>query len=97
MEICKMLTLSMAHIMSSTNDWLLSESPGETPLVVYEKDDYGWFIWIASELFEERLDQYEGIPDDLYALMQAAWTEECDWLCLECNGEIEADLPVYDW
>lgn len=41
-EICKMLTLSTAHISKDTVNWL-SRKPD---VVAYKKSEYGWFIYV---------------------------------------------------
>lgn len=86
LEICKMLTLSTAHISKKTASILKSNSP----VVSYEKGRYGWFIYFGES------DQ-EHLPEDLARVIGFTRSCGCDWLCLDRDGEIATDLLVYDW
>ena len=90
LEICKMLTISTAHITKETADML---SISETDLIVYDKDEYGWWIAVCD------IDLYElsGVPDDLAACVRLAMQNGCEWLCLDCDGEVVDCLPTYEW
>ena len=86
-EIHKMLTLSTGHITKETSN-LLDIDEMET--VVYRKDEYGWFVtcWDLDD---------DTLPDDLRACAEYAEKNECDWLCLDCDGPVVDGLPVYHW
>lgn len=92
MEISRMLTLSTAHITQSTNDWISQQEIFCLP--AFQKDDYGWFIYISNEPLD---DESMNIPDDLCKVISFAKAENCDWLCLDCDGEIVNGLTVYEW
>lgn len=92
MEISKMIALSTAHIKESTIDWISQQEIFCLP--AYQKDDYGWFIFISNK---ELSDEIENIPKDLCDVISFAKDEGCDWLCLDCDGEIIEVLPVYEW
>lgn len=96
MEINRMLTLSTAHIKESTNNWLENEPQYLSPLVAYKKDEYSWFIYMSSEIIA-LTEECEQLPDDLAAILNLARENNCDWMCLDCDGEILEGLPVYDW
>lgn len=92
MEISKMLTLSTAHITKETAEALDNEVFAGCPyLVVYQKDDYGWFVYLPSKI--EKID----IPHDLKKCMLFAKDLGCDWLCLDANGEVLKYLHIYNW
>lgn len=91
LEITKTLTLSTAHITKETATFLDSDPDN---LIVYKKGEYGWFINIDSEIFEEELTS---IPYDLVTLIILAKENECSYLCLDCDGLIVEELPVYEW
>lgn len=93
MEISKMLMLSTCHITEKTADWLKTD----TDLVVFEKykkSEYGWFIYVFIDGIEEYLT---GVPDDLATILRYAAKLECVWICLESEGDINHELPVYVW
>lgn len=88
MEISKMLTISTAHITERTGKLLDEEILG---LCVYKKLDYGWFIHLLDDL-----DKIE-IPEDLRKCLSLAQSLGCEWLCLDCDGEVLDFLDVYEW
>ena len=92
MEISKMLTLSTAHIKRTTADWLDSI---QNEIVVYPKDEYGWFIYLSTEMFEEI--NLMIVPYDLIVCIQFALDNDCLWLCLDRDGEIVDELDQYNW
>ena len=92
MEIARMLTLSTAHIKEETANFLNDES--RECLTVYPKLEFGWFIFLDTKYFE---DELKLIPEDLAAVLKYAKESGCEWLCLDSDGPITADLPQYDW
>ena len=85
-----MLTLSTAHIKKTTNNWLENEPECFSPLVAYKKDEYDWFVCVLTE-------ECKQMPDDLTNILNLAKENNCDWICLDCDGGILEGLPVYDW
>lgn len=94
MEISKMLTVSTAHISKETAELLENETKD---LVVYKKENYGWFIHVLSLDWENDLEDYLNIPYDLKNILCFTINNGCEWLCLDRDGEIINDLNVYDW
>lgn len=92
MEISKMLTLSTGHIEPKTAKQLDNQSI--RGLIIYNKSEYGWFINLLSELIEEVKDL---IPKDLLHVIHFALDQGCEWLCLDRDGAMLKELPVYDW
>lgn len=94
MEIHKMLTLSTSHISKETAQ-LFDAFELPFDLCIYDKraglDHYGWFLTDWS------LSQGMNIPHDLFACFRVAEENGCDWLCLDCDGEVLKHLPVYEW
>ena len=89
-----MLTLSTVHITCATAELLDAEAirnkmPG---LVVYRKEDYGWFVYFPALEEEDRAH----IPADLLDCIDLAVANHCEVLCLDGDGPI-CDLPEYDW
>lgn len=95
-HVTRMLTLSTAHIDKTTADMLDKE--GETnrfpALSVYPKttgENYGWFIYVSPNQNDG------GMPEDLKACLAACDAAGCGMLCLDADGPVVPDLPVYDW
>lgn len=89
LEIERCVTISTIHISKSTDDWL--EESKELPLIVFKKDDYGWWIWVPEE-FEN-----EEIPEDLLECLILAWKNDCHWLCLDSMGQRISSLREHIW
>ena len=90
MEICKMMIMSTGHISKNTAILLDKDRVG---VVVYPKDNYGWFIVVT----DWKDDETASIPEDLKQCLSLAEKNGCDWLCLDCDGECYPELPIYDW
>ena len=92
MEISKMLTISTGHVSKETAELL--DYDNINGIVVYQKDEYGWFI-LASSYNDYDLE--EDLPKDLVVVLEFALSHGCEWLCLDCDGEVLDDLEVFDW
>ena len=92
MEISKMLTLSTAHITEGTAQ-LLQETPDTDVLgiPVYEKSEYGWFIYLSS--IPDVI--FSHLPKDLQDILSLAKDVGCDVVCLDCDGPALSYLEVY--
>lgn len=92
MEICKMLTISTAHISFDTMRHLQDDDTG---VIAYPKEldgvRYGYVI--LADGSEEYLDE---APDDLRACIELALDNDCAWLVIDCDGEVLNELPVYN-
>lgn len=89
MEISKMITVSTAHVSTETAELLEN---GKLNIVVFDKGDYGWFIYLSNED-----DYYYNIPTELNNLMKFAKDLGCEWLCLDCDGEVLEYFEVFNW
>ena len=90
-DITKMITISTAHIKESTTSFL-----DETLLLPVYPSDYFYTIWIEDDT--EYYDTFKNeIPNDLLACIMFAHNLGCQWLCLDGDGEIVDELPVYEW
>lgn len=92
LEITNLLTISTAHITESTAAFLDNKDREE--LVVYEKGEFGWFIALTTYYLEDELKQ---IPDDLAKIIYFALGANCQWLCLDQDGDVINGLPTFDW
>jgi len=86
LEIYKMLTLSTAHINSTTAELLDQLQPP----VVYNKSEYGWFIYLNYL-------KDTNIPNDLTQVIQFAKDRGITLLCLDCDAETVDELPIYEY
>ncbi len=95
MEIDKMATLSTKLIQRETERKLSEECyTNNMRLSVYEKEGYGFFIFIPDE---EQFQSNHEIPEDLKNCMRVASDNGCKWLCLDCDGPEHEDLMEYEW
>lgn len=96
MDITHVLTISTAHITRQTADLLVDADSDVWAwpccVSVYDKAEYGWWIFAAGANVRAKT-----MPKDLVDCIRLATRHNCDWLCLDCDGEIVPELPQYDW
>lgn len=97
-DITKIITLSTTHITENTAR-LLDDEPNTNTLglTTYKKADYGWFIYIADYIKTNILNDAVSLPDDLKLCLKTAVNNNCEWLCLDCDGPEYDKLPKYNW
>lgn len=97
-DIVKMITIYLGHITANTNRKLIIEPYANTMsnLSVFDKSDYGYFIAFGNEDEPDWIDDDDTIPEDLKACIRFAMENDCNWLCLDCDG-MDVDLPKYEW
>ncbi len=93
LEIHKILTLSTTHISKKTADSL--NMLNNEDLILYKKDEFGWFIYIIDGDSERINDK--SIPDDLAAIIKLAKSKECEIICLDRDACKVDGLFTYDW
>lgn len=92
LDIAKILTLSTAHIKPETATMLDNEpNTDNLNLSVYNKAGYGWFIYVDYVIDNE----FDHLPEDLKACIAFAKEQECEWLCLDVDGEEIEELNTY--
>jgi hypothetical protein len=92
LEVDRMVTLSTCHIKESTAEMMNDYKD----ITVYEKSEYGWFMYLnQSALGEDELSKE--IPDDLAAVIRFAKDNNFTILCLDRDGGTVNRLPVYLW
>lgn len=98
LDIEKMLTLSTAHITEETSGKLETEpNTDDMSLCVYEKAEYGFFIYIDENVIRRIADNDNAIPEDLRACLKLAIDNDCKVLCLDCDGIEVDELQTYEW
>lgn len=89
----RILDISTVHISQETGQlldhWATTEKP--RPAIVFNKDHYGWLVYVPSET------NHEALPADLHACMDLARSHDCDWIMFDCDGVDIDELPVYEW
>lgn len=94
--IVSMLTLSTAHITEETAEKM--EVVGFECLAVYVKGEYGFFIPVPDlSMLHEDSCFHDELPEDLFACLKFAASQDCCWLMLDNDCEMASGLPVYDW
>lgn len=93
LEITKMLTISTTHLTEDDAVYLVRACNWDdiNELVVYEKGDYGWFVYIPNDLNEYNLSE------NLKYILAFAKNNECDWICFDEDGCVVKELNTYDW
>lgn len=99
MQFDKMLTISNNHITCDTMLALHIE-PWVNKfwfLEVYPKGQYGKFIIIDKEEFEDACEiAPPPMPNDLCDVLSFALAKKCTMLCLDPNGDRISELAYYD-
>jgi hypothetical protein len=97
-EISKMLTLSTAHIRRSTSE-LLQFKTDDVPFC-FDKTDAGWIVLVSDKAFGtkgvEIIDPLT-VPSDLKTVLAYARSLGCEWLCLDRDGDVNPNLPTWEW
>lgn len=101
LEISKMLTLSTAHLMYSTqNELAVMCEPCDEYIYhqfsVYPKETFGWFIYPAVNKFQFHEEHIFSLPEDLIACFSLARDLGIDVLCFDCDAEELEYLPKYE-
>lgn len=91
-EISRMFTLSTSHLSPLSDEKLSNGEAGVS--VAHMKGDYGWFIYAGDNAADEGDDE---MPSDLAACIAKARALGCEWLCLDRDGPVMADLMTFDW
>jgi len=94
-SIHPMLDVSTGHISLETAIFLQRETENYNApqIIVYEKGEYGFFIPVIPEAFEE----YEQLPDDLMALLNFALSRGVSWIMLDRDGDTIEGLTYNEW
>ena len=101
LEISKMLTLSTAHLMFSTQNELavmcnLCDEYIYHQFSVYPKEGFGWFVYPAVKKFQFKEEQMSSLPEDLISSFYLARDLGIDVLCFDCDAEEVKYLPKYE-
>lgn len=95
MEISRMITMSTGHITKETYDYLENKSSDGYGLCIYDKADFGYFIYMPTNK-EHDVEYLKNLPKDLAMIFMFARQNEFDIVCLDCDGQDLDMLPIYD-
>ncbi len=105
MEITKMITLSTAHVKKQTMDLLqdvvdfqpnlVSETHPLHRLTVYEKAEYGFFIYNPLEPGTFDPEEKMNFSEDLMEIFNLANKNDCGLICLDGDGPVTPELKFY--
>lgn len=96
LDITRVLNLSTAHITKNTADALdrCALNNDYIPLCgVFEKGEYGWYVYIDSN--DPNL-----IPDELSDIRDCvifALKHDINCICFDRDADTVIELPVYNW
>ena len=99
METQKLADLSTAHISLRDSELLkrwTNENSG--PLIAYRKGEYGWFIYMPSDVKDALKSMAElGSTQEFVELVKNLCAQGVAVLCLDRDGEVEQNIPKFDW
>lgn len=90
LEIEPMLTISSDHLTQETQDALREQAL--TSLVVYEKEEFGWFIFIGDPQLNEDTENW---PVDLAEVIHYALERGVTWLCIDHDAQTAPGLNLH--
>ncbi|MEJ7933844.1 hypothetical protein WG907_06165 [Sphingobium sp. AN558] len=95
LEIGTYLVLSTAHITLKSSERLNSwaASPPELQPIIIASTCYGWFI----SSFEVEGEAAQAVPVEIVAIQSFARSLGCQYILLDCDGDVVADLPTFSW
>lgn len=106
LEIAKTLVMSTGHV--TEQDMNLLKDPESYPYTQIDAG-YGFLLYIVTDMVIPVEQSVEFICDGHYTeklvafsrdfrrLLKIAQDNDCQWLHLDCDGNIHEELPVHDW
>lgn len=88
LEFNKVIVFSTGHITAEDNQRLADMVDAKTPGVYDHGHEY--LIWVAHVETEQMSDAYKGLAE--FAIMY-----NCEWLRLDRDGPVYANLPRFEW
>lgn len=89
-ETSIMWTLSTAHITEETA--IMLEKNGFNEISSFSKDNMGYFVYIP-----DRFEENTNISSELKTIINIAIASNIHVICFDRDGEIQKELPVFDW
>jgi hypothetical protein len=91
LPVFKYMDLSTGHITKATSEFLQkhAQSTDPSPVIVYEKANYGFMIVVDGNK--------RNVPKDLKKILALAIQNDCYFIMLDRDGTIIQSLPFYEW
>ena len=102
-SIERALDISTIHITFQDSKILQSHAASKDlgDLIVYEKGEYGWFIYVSLDRsdFKEWIEpmQAAGLSDDFLNIVRFAHRHKCKWIEMDRDGAQYDKLPTHEW
>lgn len=96
LDITRCLTISTSHITRGTAV-RLDNPKTDFCVSIFNKGEYGWWIYIPSYYRTAYHLKKVDVPKDLNDCINLAIKNHCEWLCLDCDGAETDQLETYEW
>ncbi|MGG3805818.1 hypothetical protein [Metabacillus fastidiosus] len=93
--IVNMFDVSIDHISRETNEWLKEHLHKCSPIIIYDKQEYGWFMPITLDDLDN--SELEKIPQDLFYVLRFAQSNGCTWIMMDQAANRHSELPRFKW
>ena len=94
-EIKKVLVISTGHLTEFTNSVMVMEK-GEIGLVYYPIE-HGYVLILPPKITEWLKAEGWTAPRCIVDIVRRAKRLGCDWVRLDCDGEVLDGLTYYEW
>lgn len=102
LDIQKVLTVSITHIpeeIAIKIERVCNKTAiyytGISNLSIYKKAEYGWWIYVPKNMTDSFTNR--DVIKELQPLIKLACENNCEWLCIDRDGDVVDFLPVYIW
>lgn len=94
MEIGRYIVLSTAHVRVETarllEEW--AKLPAADQPLAIASTQYGWFVST-----HDASNKSQGLPPEIAGIVAYGRVHECTYVLLDCDGPVQAPLPIYPW
>jgi hypothetical protein len=91
-KIRKFLDLSTAHLPEPITNGLNGYQS-----VIFHSFEFGGLLWVPDEPDLPENDPDEDLPAEVLRIWRYARSLGCDYVLLDRDGPINADLPTWEW
>ena len=91
-RIRRMLDLSTAHLPEH-----LGQSLHTADGVSAYRMIYGFLMWVPDDPQKTAEAEIDGVPPEVLAVQLHARRLDCDYVLFDAGGDVDPDLPTWDW
>jgi hypothetical protein len=91
-DIRTYLDLSTAHVTEEVMQGIKG-----VPGVIADLNPYGAWLWVPENVDQRIRETDDEIPPCVLDIWRHARSLGCDYLRLDCDGEVNEALPTYEW